>query len=285
MNWLTNQLTEVITDYLNSGLTFFTSAIIAIVDNNIELFTASEISAAVSVTTSIAMVLVIILAFKQLWGIYVMESEGNPDQDPLEVIVRVAKVIAIISVNNWLFDTLTALSKNFSTDLVGSCNFTEFSVKFDALLKVIVNPTGSVAMLVLMLVVLLITVVIFAFKSGIRAGELVIMKILFPIFALDQLSAGSERWNNFLESYITTFFGYTIQLFLFRLGLNRSIQGMVSGLSGTASNYFAAFVFFLLAIKIPKWLEKWTYSSGIGAAVSNVGRSAAYMIPSMLRRG
>lgn len=282
INWLTkNLINGFLADIVKGTVEFVSQAIINIFDKDIEIMSTKEVDAAVLVTTGIASVLIIILAFKSIFSIYVTETDGDPDADPLQVWVKVSIALALINGNNIIFAILQTLSKKFTEDLVGSIEVENF---FAAVAKSLIARANITPLSIIQDIVVFISVVcviILAFKAGIRAGELILFKIIFPIICLDKIGSNNERFNSFFSSYIVTFFGYSIQLFCLRLAINRALSGMSSG---AFTNYFAAFVLFYLAIKTPKWLEKFAYSSGIGQIASNGMRTAGFILPSLLRR-
>lgn len=285
MNWLTKNISESVNDFVSGGLNFFESTIMNVFDHNVELFTATEIATAELVIKSIAIVLVVIMILKEIFTTYVMETDGDPDADPMELLVRASVVLALIEGNSLIFDELQVISRKLTKDLVGTCSAKAFTVKMESLLANMVIENTAHTMTILTLAGILILMVVFVFKSGIRGGELMLARLLWPIFAIDKLKANAERWNAFVTTYVVTFVSYSLQLFLIRLGINRVISAMTEGgVEATFLNYFAGIVLFFLAIKTPKWLEKFVYSSGLGQMAGNAGRSLTYMIPSMLMR-
>lgn len=284
MNWITkNIFFGFIGDVADDGVKFVSNQIINLFDKNVELMTTKEIAAAVLVTTTVASVLLIIMTFKTIFTTYVTETEGDPDADPLQIWVKVSIVLALINSNDFIYVTFQKLSSNFTKDLVGSISCAEY---FDAVrltLAVLTKSKNGIAAMTT-IVASVICVLVLAFKAGIRAGELVLFKTIWPIVCIDKLGANSERFNAFFSSYVITFFGYSIQLFCLRLAFNKMIAGMTHIKVADLADYFAAIVFFYLAICTPKWLEKFAYSSGIGQRIGNGARSAMYILPSILMR-
>ena len=284
MNWITkNIFFGSVPDVVNDGVNFISNQIINLFDKDIELLTTKEIAAAVLVTTSVASVLIIVMALKLIFTTYVTETEGDPDADPIQVLVKVSIVLALINGNDSIYVTFQNLSSTFTKDLVGSISCSEYFNAVRLTITLLTKQQDGISALIT-IVVSVICVLIIAFKAGIRAGELVLFKTLWPIVCIDKLSANNERFNAFFSSYVVTFFGYSIQLFCLRLAFNRMIAGMTNVKVAELSDYFAAIVFFYLAICTPKWLEKFAYSSGIGQKISNGARTASFMIPSLLMR-
>lgn len=284
MNWITKNISEVINDFISGAMGFFDSTIIYVFDQNVEIFTSEEITSVELIIKSIAIVLVIAVVLKQIFSIYVTETDGDPDADPMQLIVKASISLALIEGNSLIFDVLQTLSRKLTIDIVGACEAKQFSVTLSTLIGSIANINLNTSMISLTCLISLIFLIVFLIKSGIRGGELIIARILLPIFAVDKISNNPERWNAFFTNYVVTFISYSFQLFLMRVGINRIIAAMLSGVDANFQNYFAGMVLFYLAIKTPKWLEKFIYSSGIGQMAGNTGRSLAYMIPSMIAK-
>lgn len=282
VNWITKNIVNgFVTDLVKGAVEFVSNTIINIFDKDIQIMAAKDVTAAVLVTTGIASVLIIVMTLKNIFCTYVTETDGDPDADPIQIWVKVSVALALINGNELIFSTLQKLSKKVTKDVVGSIQVEDFfvSVGKSLVARATVTPLSVIQDIVLSVCV--ICIIILAFKAGIRAGELILFKIIFPIICLDKVGSNSERFNSFFTSYIITFFGYSIQLFCLRVAINRALSGMSEG---TFTNYFAAFVFFYLAIKTPKWLEKFAYSSGLGQIAGNGIRTAGFILPSFFRR-
>lgn len=284
MNWITKNISESLNDIVSGFLDFFDTTIVYVFDQNVEIFTSSEITAAELIIKSLSIVLCIVMILKEIFTTYVTETDGDPDADPMQLFVRASICLALIEGNSLIFDVLQDISRRLTRDLVGTVSARQFTVKMSSYLGGIVFNTPTAAVSVLLCVAILILMIVFLIKSGLRSGELIVARLLLPIFALDKIKANSERWNAFFTSYVVTFVSYSLQLFLIRCGINRIISALAEGVSATFLNYFAGIILFFLAIKTPKWLEKFIYSSGISQMAGNTGRSLMYMLPHMLAR-
>ena len=273
MNWITKQVAEVINDVTDAALNFFSDFIIGIFDKDIELFSSQEIAAACTVTKTIAITLVIIFSLKHIWDIYVTETDGDNESDPMQILTNAAISLALIEANDFIFTTLQTLSKNFSSDLAGSVSASDYTVKMSSLIALLAKPDETTIMIGTMAIFSIIIIIVFSFIAGKRAAELVLMKVLLPIMAIDKMGTGKERWNSFFETYVQTFFGYAFQLFLLRIAMNKFVAAFVEGIGAKFGNYFIAFCLVWVAIKTPKWLDRFTYSSGLGNFASGTMRT------------
>lgn len=104
------------------------------------------------------------------------------------------------------------------------------------------------------------------------------MKILFPFMAVDLISQNRERWNAFLTSFMVTIFGYIPQLICFRVSCAQMMAPQ------KIQDIMIGFTMIILAIKTPKWLEKFCYKSGITQTASSGLRTMAFVAPRFIGR-
>lgn len=238
------------------------------------LFNESYIAVAADVTTQAATVFLSVLAVKHILTTYVLETDGDKDMDPLQYLVKVTVSIALIQISPFLMNYLLKLAEKASSAMIGSTNF---ALKQELTIPEFLNNSVVKATGVLVMCVYAVAMIMLLVKACIRIAELCLMKILLPLFACDIVTPSRERWNAFIVSYLITIFGYIIQLF----SLNLSIK-YYSGAYEMGS-IMLSFGLMYFAVKAPKWLEKFCYSSGIGQSIGGVGRSAIYMAPQIMR--
>ena len=127
-----------------------------------------------------------------------------------------------------------------------------------------------------MLLVGFITIgtVIFSVVAGMRGAELVALMLFFPFFCLDMLTNSRERWNNFKMAYMFATITYSFQILFFTIAM-KSYATAATGSSGETSLYWiGTIVFLIMAIRGPKTIEKYLYTSG----VSNAAHSGIRML-------
>lgn len=274
MNWITENICNFMTDFLGGAIEMYGECI-----NNI-FFTI--VNAAVSNTYVVnAQKMLILLGFalisvmvvKIVISGYLLETDYDPDADSFNLIVRIAETTAIISCSGWIFDYSLQLSKDFAEDLMRSTNVTGFSNQTQSLLDAgLISAAGNIVFpYYLMILVLFFAVIIFAVMSGLRGGELIVMKLFMPIFAVDLLTPSRERWNNFFMAYMLAFFSYGIQIFFFMIAL----KSYVSTSFSDPIYMISALVWIIIAIRAPKFLEKYLYKTGISSAASSGLRMVA----------
>ncbi len=267
MSWITENIINFITDLVGGAIEFLGDII-----NNI-FFTIVQYAVespyginAQKVMVSMGFALLALNVVKIVTSGYLLETDYDPDAEPLDLVVRIAEATAVISCSGWIFDYVLQLSKDFASDLIDSTGVTGYSQQTKALLDPsIYGGSLSLSTYVIFICLILIAVIVFTVVSGLRGGELIAMKLFLPIFAIDLLSTNRERWNNFFLGYLMAFFTYAIQILFYTIALKNYMSANL-----TSPLYFiATAVWMILAIRAPRFLEKYLYKSGVSSAASS----------------
>lgn len=276
--WVLENLLQGLAWLCAEGLTFINNTIVDMFSFVVVVNQTTYITELCTYMMGISLALVTLISLKHGVGTYVFETEGDPEQDPVEMITRISQVLAVIGSNSWIFDTLFGLSEAFSRD-IGVVNSQNVAIELKKLLEdssygVLDVGKDTAKVVFVLLIVVAIGLLVFYFALGIRGAELTLMKILCPIFALDLLNSSRERWNAFITDYIVNFLSIGIQLLCFRQ-LCLSIATIRN--DGFGAYAAVAIGWLYLSIRAPKWLEKYTYSSGIKQTASSGARGAMGM--------
>ena len=264
---------DTITDlYSNVGL-----LITDIYAYTVEVNQVSEVNAVCTFSMLLGAALCGMAVVKQIIGTYGTGTEGDPDQDPVEIIFRLCKALGIMGMNSWLFTEFlkfsTALGKDVTRVMAGVSGG---NVLYDKMLDNINNSSGSPTWLFCNGAIV-IAVLLFALSACQRGAELTLNKILLPIFCLDIINPNPEKWKMFIFQYGTGFVSYILQMFCFNmfviLFLHMGSMGM--------KEFIVLLGWLVLSIKTPSWLEKYIYATGTGRAIgqgaSRLGQVIMYM--------
>ncbi len=278
MNWITTNFFKFISDIMSGILDVFGS----IIGNIFEIVTDLNannglVNNASDFTVTFALVLLAVVGGKQILDVYVFQTSGDPDAEPFQLVVRVAQAVAVICSGNWIFNELMKFSKYFANDLLSASHDSDVSTH---LLGLIAQAADTISMqaigFIFTLLIILIGFIVFSIVAGIRGAELIVMKVLMPIFAIDLLTTNRERWHTFCTSYIITFCSYGIQLFCFKMCSMTFVQVGYTG--GSSVRLLMVIGWIVLMIRAPRWLEKYAYSSGISTTTTSIVRMAPLML-------
>lgn len=286
MSWVTKKIYDFLMDLVEGLVETFADLILNMFTGMADsIINSSQVLSVVMVTTGIATALISLMAIKQLFSTYILETEGDPDSDPLQQLVKSAIAVALIQTNSVLLNALLHYASLVESEVWTASGNTSSSLTSSGIINTLSSSGVSLIVAAIFSIVFIVGLVLLAFKACLRAVELAIMQILYPIFCVDILSVQQERWKNFFVSYMVCIFGYIIQILCFILSVNFGFQMNSSALSGLGS-FFIALAFLFFAVKAPNWLEKYVYSSGAGKSAAGTARSAQQilMMQRMYRR-
>ncbi|MBA4688621.1 MAG: hypothetical protein H2184_15830 [Candidatus Galacturonibacter soehngenii] len=274
-SWLNENLSKVITENLNAILDFYGSSINNIFYTMVKISNADpSVNDAMNFTMTFATVLVTLLIIKSVLGTYVFETSGDPDESPINILVRATQALAVILGTSFIFNQMLELSMKFYGDLVGTVNISVVNGMTAALslIKGLFNPLHGVFALTLTL--LTVGYIVFSIIAGIRGGEVILMKLALPLFACDLVGSQRERFNAFMTGFISAFFYNSVQILCFML----SVKNLMEVNIGSGESTIRTAVWLILAIKSPKMFEKFAYTTGISRSASSGLRMVAQML-------
>ena len=267
MSWLLENVCDFISAAIGGTVDFFGELV-----NNIFYFIIdygvnnAYVIGAQKLFITIALALIALVVLKIVTAGYLLETDYDSDADPFNLLVRIAETVAIITNSGWLFNFLLNASKDFTTDIIGSVAETGYADQTRSLVSVDLSGMANMLLPYLaMIALMLVAIIIFTVVAGLRGGELIFMNLLLPVFALDLLTSSRERWNNFIMGYFTAFFTYGIQILLYNVALKSYATASYS----EPLYFITAVTFLIMAIRTPKFLERYLYRSGVSTAATS----------------
>lgn len=291
MPWLLKLLNDCLANLLLAVVDSLGSFLDNIFDWIWKVNESLKINALMNYVVAIAIGFVVLCAIKQGLDIYVFQTEGDADADPLELITRSAIAVAVIYCGDFvvlqllkfsstLTDEVTAKISSITSDKVSS----SFSKVVDTFYNGTVYKTKTIGFVMILLCVsILIAMIIFIFHATKRGAELILFRLLLPLVAIDLLTTNKERWNAFKNELLICIFGYVLQILSFNV-FTHILALSAKNSSQIVYYVIAALGWLMMVISTPKWLEKFVYTSGIGNGAKGGVRSAAFLVPQLLRR-
>lgn len=282
MGWLfDNLVNSFASDLVTGAMDFFGSMINNIFEEVADLIlNNSTVVSANTFTTYFALIFVVFVAAKTYFTVHVLETDGDSDDNVLDILYRASQATAVIATNQFITNTLLDFSKIFSQDLSSSVELEISTTVLTLLNAARTRDTTGASVFIIILLAIVVALVVFIVMAGLRGAELGLVKILFPLFAADLAGLKRERWGNFFVSYLIVIFGYSIQLLCFRAFIGAFSQIAVDKLN---AHGLVAFGWLVLMLRAPKWLEKICYTTGISRTVGGGARSLGYLAMMMKR--
>lgn len=286
MNWLLKLIFKALAEMLGSIIKKFANLFNNVFDEMYEIFKTFKLESVANFTAGIGIGLVTIFIIKQLLEVYIFETEGDSDDDPLDIVTRASIAIMTILCGNEVIDFMIKGAGQFTKELLDHVNYLKTKLSFSDMVSVSIEsmigtPSSSMFVILIMFIIIIIAYIIILFKAAKRAAELMLFQIVLPIIACDMLTKTKERWNAFKSELLLCIFGYSFQLLSFNVFL---VLFSKIGTDFSMKYIIGSITWLWLVISAPKWLQKFIYSSGLGNGSKGVVRSATYMLPGLLRR-
>ena len=262
---LANFVANVLRGLIETVLTGFIELFQALVKT---YTTHGIIVSAHNAVLGVSLPLIILFCVKQYFDTYVMETGGDPDADPMDIIVRGTQATAIASCSAWTFYSFMNFCSAFADDILGNTQENaEFTMAFTSAIDTLTaNITSSGFIWLLLMVVMLIGVFAFYVIATLRALDLASMFIVMPLFSVELCYTNHERFNGLLTSVAVTGLYFVLQLLMFLLFANQSVS-VLTGVTAESSmqpDVLVAIGFLIAMIRSPRWLDKFVYNSGVG---------------------
>ncbi len=259
-----------------------------------------NIGSIITFTSNVATSILIILFLKIVFTHYVLNVDGEDDVDPMQSLLNISFALALVNCGEELYHLLNqassllqhglanaivkggmpdAMSFNEilikALDMIAGIIFSFFSSLFGG--GLIALPAALIA--IIWMCVMIIMLVVLLGKMVFRSAELFIFRVLWPLFACDLISGDKSLWKPFFSMYMTTLFGFLLQYLCLMLSITLIYNCAADTTIDTDLlwNPILATAFLYFACKAPKWLQKFTYSSGVGQSLG----SARYMMTSL----
>ena len=275
-NFIGNLEYGMISSSLTGIIDFFQKIMKACITNSLIIASHNSV-------LGISMSLIILFCVKQYFDTYVMETSGDPEADPLDILVRGSRAAAMAAGSTWFFYTFMNFCSAFAEKILTNNGEPEFILGFNQALDGLMgNLTVKGFIWLLFLFAVLIGIIVFYIIAALRAAELSLMFIIVPLFTTELCYTSHERLNGLLTNIVVTGMYFSFQLLLFNLFLNQLVDSLfgITASSSMDSNTYVTIGFLIATLRSPKWLDLFAYNSGVGDMAK---RSIATVTTSMVR--
>ncbi|MBR1454117.1 MAG: hypothetical protein IJ593_05690 [Lachnospiraceae bacterium] len=268
---------EYISNFINFSLNF----------ESIGGSVSSIVGSVSSLLSGLAFSLIVLFVLRNILLNYIL-WRGNPNENPLEVIIGIAMCVAMIAGFSDIYAGISGILGNIINSIGGgSANFTEIpnQLVYSAIGERITENTVDffitmaddpskfakqvfALIISLMLFFKLLQALISAAKSGI---ELLALKVAAPLFCLSLLNNNISGFGSYLKEIIKRFFG--IMLKVAAINISLSLLSNVGG--GTSFLFTVCGIFAGIAVieNSGQFLSGIISSAGGGNELASSGRS------------
>lgn len=259
-------LVLLIVAVLNGAVTFIDSMLADLVPMTLhadQYMTAAGGGSMVDVLFEILLgfgVSLIILKFlKKGFECYVMWTDGDPDSEPIQLIIRFVQAIAVAVcfpvMYGWLADITEKLTNQLITAIGASTNYDW---------QAWVNGLSSAGLVTAIFgLVFVICYFILYFQFLMRGVEIMILRIGLPLACTGLLDNDKGAFKTYLTKFFQSTVAVMVQISLCKLGV-----GMMMNV-GINLNVFWGIACLVLAIKTPRFLSEFMVPTGGGGGMVN----------------
>lgn len=259
-------LVLLIVAVLNGAVTFIDSMLADLVPMTLhadQYMTAAGGGSMVDVLFEILLgfgVSLIILKFlKKGFECYVMWTDGDPDSEPIQLIIRFVQAIAVavcfLVMYGWLADITEKLTNQLITAIGASTNYDW---------QAWVNGLSSAGLVTAIFgLVFVICYFILYFQFLMRGVEIMILRIGLPLACTGLLDNDKGVFKTYLTKFFQSTVAVMVQISLCKLGV-----GMMMNV-GINLNVFWGIACLVLAIKTPRFLSEFMVPTGGGGGMVN----------------
>ena len=260
-------LVLLIVAVLNGAVTFIDSMLADLVPMTLhadQYMTAAGGGSMVDVLFEILLgfgVSLIILKFlKKGFECYVMWTDGDPDSEPIQLIIRFVQAIAVAVcfpvMYGWLGADITEKLTNQLITAIGA------STNYDW--QAWVNGLSSAGLVTAIFgLVFVICYFILYFQFLMRGVEIMILRIGLPLACTGLLDNDKGVFKTYLTKFFQSTVAVMVQISLCKLGV-----GMMMNV-GINLNVFWGIACLVLAIKTPRFLSEFMVPTGGGGGMVN----------------
>ena len=259
-------LVLLIVAVLNGAVTFIDSMLADLVPMTLhadQYMTAAGGGSMVDVLFEILLgfgVSLIILKFlKKGFECYVMWTDGDPDSEPIQLIIRFVQAIAMAVcfpvMYGWLADITEKLTNQLIAAIGASTNY-----DWQAWVKGL-SSAGLVTAIFGLVFVICYFILYFQFLM--RGVEIMILRIGLPLACTGLLDNDKGVFKTYLTRFFQSTVAVMVQISLCKLGV-----GMMMNV-GINLNVFWGIACLVLAIKTPRFLSEFMVPTGGGGGMVN----------------
>ncbi|WP_395547490.1 MULTISPECIES: conjugal transfer protein TrbL family protein [unclassified Lacrimispora] len=199
--------------------------------------------------------LIILKFLKKGFECYVMWTDGDPDAEPVYLVIRFIQAIAVAVCFPVMYGWLAEITQSLTDELMAAISA---STGYDW--QAWVNGISSLGLVTAIFgLVFVICYFVLYFQFLMRGLEIMILRIGLPLACVGLLDSDKGIFKTYINKFFQTTFAVVVQICLCKLGV-----GMMMNVS--IMNIFWGIACIVLAIKTPRFLSEFMVPTGGGGA-------------------
>ncbi|MBP3801048.1 MAG: hypothetical protein J6I85_03320 [Clostridia bacterium] len=248
-----------------ANMVFYIEKELALASDGLQGFDFNNIFRVVYVFASLLLIMIFI---KKLIETYFFWQSGDPDTNPVQVVVRFIKAIVIMICFGWCYDIFITIMNEFLTAL--SNGIVAPNQDIGTLLQSQMQGGIFTAIACLFMLILLLSII---FQFITRGLEMLILRIAIPLACIGLINSDGGAFTGYIKKFMQNTFTVIIQVILVQLAILLMANGQMIYAIATG----------LVATRTPAMLNEFMISSSAGKIMPKVS-SGARTITHLVRR-
>jgi len=248
-----------------ANMVFYIEKELALASDGLQGFDFNNIFRVVYIFASLLLIMIFI---KKLIETYFFWQSGDPDTNPVQVVVRFIKAIVIMICFGWCYDIFITIMNEFLTAL--SNGIVAPNQDIGTLLQSQMQGGIFTAIACLFMLILLLSII---FQFITRGLEMLILRIAIPLACVGLINSDGGAFTGYIKKFMQNTFTVIIQVILVQLAILLMANGQMIYAIATG----------LVATRTPAMLNEFMISSSAGKIMPKVS-SGARTITHFIRR-
>lgn len=203
--------------------------------------------------------LIILKFLKKGFECYVMWTDGDPEMEPTQLVIRFIQAVAVAVCFPVLYGWLAEITQNLTDELMSAIGA---ATNYDW--QAWVNGISSLGLVTAIFgLVFVVCYFVLYFQFLMRGLEIMILRIGLPLACVGLLDNDKGVFKTYINKFFQSTLAVVVQICLCKLGV-----GMMMNV-GINMNIFWGIACIVLAIKTPRFLSEFMVPTGGGAGVIN----------------
>jgi hypothetical protein len=270
LDWIMKGINYFFTGFFQDFISFFGEVLANVMSTSLDVLNLDIVNSAIRYSQGLAFTLLVLKTMNDAFQTYILYQNGDPDADPSGLLIRTAQGVAVIAFMPDLVRQVFVFGSKLSLDVSGlSVGDTGIS-DWAAIIATVVSSGGTV--LPIIYIVLAVMLLVVAFQAAIRGAELARVSIIGSIMAINITSNNKSIWSSWFKQLVIICTAQSLQILMITGAMSLMTNKIISG-KGTV----LIFAWLWVAIKTPKYLEQFAYSTGFTGAVGGTAKQVGSM--------
>lgn len=218
-----------------------------------------------------AIILIILKFLKKGFDAYIAWTD-DPASDPLILTTNLLKSLVVALSFPILYETLVEVVEDLTTGLVNALSLENVGINFWGVIMDMI-ASGGLTFVIFVLIFIILFLILYI-KFLMRAAELFIIRVGFPLACVGIMDANGGVFTGYLNKLFQAVLSVTVQLVLAKISIM-----LILG-----THVIWAIVFAIIAITSPNILRELIYNPGGGGMSVNTIYYTTQMIRGMLKK-